>query len=186
MTLLVAGLALWWAAHLFRRLAPGPRAALTARMGDASKGIVALALLLSTALMVIGYRSADFVPLWDPPAFLRHLNNLMMVVSVALFGTGNSKSRLRGRLRHPMLLGFILWALAHLLVNGDLASLVLFGGLGVWAVAAILAINAQDRVWLPWTGGTPAGDARLAVIAVVVTGLIGLVHGWIGPSPFGG
>ncbi len=185
MTLLILGIALWWLAHLFKRLAPGPRAALSARMGDASKGVIAGALLLSIVLMVIGYRAAPFDPVYTPPAWTRHLNNLMMLISVVLFGLGNSKSRLRGTLRHPMLTGFIVWALAHLLVNGDVASLVLFAGLGLWAPVAMVMINAREPAPEPFTGGSLGGDVRLGVISVVVLIVIGLIHGWVGPRPFG-
>ncbi len=91
-------------------------------MGDGSKGVIAGAIVLGMVLMVIGYRAADFIPVYDPPAWTRHLNNLLMVISVILFGVGSSKSPMRAWLRHPMLTGFLLWAVAHLLVNGDLAS----------------------------------------------------------------
>lgn len=185
---LVAGVLLWSVAHFFKRLAPGPRAALTERMGDASKAIFAVLLLASVVMMVVGYRRAEFVPVWDPPFWGTHLNNLLMLFAVALFGAGNSKSRLRGMLRHPMLLGFLTWAVAHLIVptNGDLASLILFGGLAVWALAQIALINAAEPRPPRWTGGSLKGDLRLAVIALVLYAVIALVHGWLGPWPFPG
>ena len=67
-----------------------------------------------------------------------------MLVAVGLFGVGHSKSRVRGWLRNPMLTGVVVWAVAHLLVNGDVASLVLFGWMGLWALADILTIDARD------------------------------------------
>lgn len=180
------GLALWIAAHVFKRAAPGPRAALQARIGDAARGLFAAAILAGVVLMVIGYRGADTRLLYVPPAWGVHLNNLLMLFAVALYGVGNSQSRLRARLRHPMLTGTFLWAAGHLLVRGDLASVVLFGGLGLWAVGAMALINAREPRRTPWLGGTLAGDIRLLVIAVVLYLAIVALHGWLGPWPLPG
>ena len=180
MTLLVLGLALWSVAHWFKRLAP----ALRAKMGNGGKGLVAVLLLLAIWLMVRGYGQAPFQPLWDLGAPARWLNNLLMLIAVALMGAGKSKSRLRGLLRHPMLDGVIVWAFAHLLVNGDTASVVLFGGLGAWAVISMGLINRAEPHWQRWHGGTMRGDLRLAAISLVLFAVITAIHGWIGPSPF--
>ena len=138
MTLLILGVLLWAAAHLLKRLAPGLRA----RLGEgAGKGLVTLALLVSIYLMVVGYRAADFTPLWEPPVFLRHVNNLLMVFAVILVTMQANRGRMRTWMRHPMLTGVKTWALAHLLVNGDLASLVLFGGLLAWAVVEVIVMG---------------------------------------------
>ena len=179
---LILGLLLWSGAHFFKRFAPGPRA----RLGDAGKGLVALLSVAGIVLMVIGYRAAEPTYLWYLGGWAVHLNNLLMLVAVALLGLGSSKSRLRGTLRHPMLTGVIVWALAHLMVNGDVPSLVLFGGLALWAVAEMGVINRAEPAPAPFTGGSVKGDIRLAVISVVVYAVIAGIHIWIGPSPFGG
>jgi uncharacterized membrane protein len=181
---LLLGLAIWIAAHTFKRVAPGPRATLQERMGDASKGLFAAALLLSVVLMVVGYRAAEFVPVWQPPSWGVHLNNLMMVFAIALFGLGNSKSRLRGTLRHPQLTGFSLWAVAHLLVNGDVASLVLWGVLLILAIAEMPLINMREPAPPRFTGGSLAGDVRLVFITLVVYAVISAIHAWLGVWPF--
>ncbi len=183
---LILGVALWWAAHLFKRVVPGQRAALQDRLGDGSKGIVALVLLVSVVLMVSGYRGADFIPVYDPPGWALHLNNLMMLIAVILFGMGSSKGRMRAWLRHPMLTGFAVWALAHLLVNGDLASVILFGGLLIWVPVEMVVINRSADTWVRPEPGAPAGDIRLIIISVVVFAVIGALHGWLGPWPFPG
>lgn len=179
---IILGVALWMAAHYFKRLAPGLRAS----MGNAGKGVVAVLLVGAIVLMVIGYRAADDVALWDLGGWALRINNALMLVAVALFAAGNSKSRLREKIRHPMLTGFLVWVVAHLLVNGDLASLVLFGGLGVWALGAFVLINRSEPDYEPWQGGTRQGDIRLVIISIVVFAVIVGVHAWIGPSPFGG
>ncbi|RMH47206.1 MAG: hypothetical protein D6688_03765 [Alphaproteobacteria bacterium] len=182
MTTLVAGLALWWGGHLFRRFLPGLRAAL----GGAGKGVAALVILAGVVLMVLGYRASDGAELYALPAWARHVNNLLMLVAVLLLGLGQSKSRFRGALRHPMLTGVLVWSVAHLLVNADPASLVLFGGLGAWSLTEMAIINRAEPEWRRPEGGTLAGDARLLVIGVVLYALIGVVHGYLGPSPFPG
>ncbi len=186
MITLLLGLFVWVDAHLFKRLLPGPRAMMTNMIGEASKGVFALILVGSVILMVIGYRNAEFVPIYDPPSWGVHLNNLLMLIAIALFGLGSSKSRLRGKLRHPQLTGFILWGVAHLLVNGDLASIVLWGVLIVWAVVEIVLINAQEPAPEPFTGGSVKGDVRLLIIALVLYAIIAAVHTWLGYYPFAG
>lgn len=178
MTLLILGLALWAAGHLFPVLAPGARAAAVARLGEGPyKGLFALVALAAILLMVVGYRQADFVNLWFPPAWTVHLNNLLMLVAVFLLGARHAKSSVRHYLRHPMLMAVILWAVAHLMVNGDLASVVLFGGLMAWAVLAILGTNARDGAWVrPPRGDTP-GLIRHIVITLVVFAVILGIHG---------
>jgi uncharacterized membrane protein len=178
---LVAGLALWAGAHFFKRLAPEIRA----RMGMGGKGIVALALVGSIVLMVIGFDGTVFVPVWSPPPFLTYINNLLMLFALYLFGAGSAKASLTRNLRHPMLAGVKTWAIAHLLVNGDLASIILFGGLLAWAVAEVIVINRSEPDWTPREGTSRAGDIKALVIAVVLMGVIGFVHDLIGPWPFG-
>ena len=179
---LILGVFLWSAAHLFKRLAPEMRGG----MGDAGKGVVALLSLTAIVLMVLGYRAAEVAPLWDLGSWTISVNNLLMLGAVALTGVGSSKSRLRGAMRHPMLTGFLVWVVAHLLVNGDLSSLILFGGLGLWAITAILMINRAEPAPEPFNDGTVQGDIRLAVITIVVFAVIAAAHTWLGNWPFPG
>lgn len=179
---LILGVLLWSGAHLFKRLAPEARA----NMGDKGKGLVALALLASVVLMVIGYRAADYIAVYEPPYFLRHLNNLLMLFALYFTSPGPSKGALFYKMRHPMLTGFKIWAAAHLLVNGDLASLILFGGLLAWAVIEVITINKSKPDWQPNEKGPIAKDAMFFVASIVLLGVIGYIHGLIGPSPFPG
>jgi uncharacterized membrane protein len=181
MILLVLGLALWWVAHLFKRLAPGPRLA----MGDAGKGAVAVAVILAVVLMVIGYRGADFVPLWEPPAFLRHVNNLLMLLAFYLYAASGMKTRITAVIRHPQLTAVKVWAVAHLLVNGDVASVVLFGGLLAWAVVSVIAINRAEPRPAPPPPASMGKEIGALVGAVVVMGVVGGIHIWLGYNPFG-
>jgi uncharacterized membrane protein len=185
MTLLVLGILLWSGAHVLPRVAPDAWAGVTARLGAGpARGVVAAVIALGLILMVIGYRAAPFDPVYDPPAWTIHLNNLLMLGAVALFGMGRSKGHARAWLRHPMLTGVTVWAVAHLLVNGDLASLVLFGGMGVWALGSMALINATAGPWQRPEPGPVSGDVRLVVIAVALFAVIAAIHTWLGYWPF--
>lgn len=178
---MMAGVALWAGAHLWKRVAPDNRA----RWGEPGKALVTALLLVSLVLMVLGYRAADFVPLWDPPVFMRHINNLLMVLAVYMFAASGMKTRITGVIRHPQLTAAKLWAVAHLIVNGDLSSVLLFTGILAWAVAEVIVLK---RAGAPWTKPATASAGREAgaiLGAVVVTLLIGVVHGWLGYWPFG-
>ncbi|NNE51026.1 MAG: NnrU family protein [Sulfitobacter sp.] len=183
MTLLIIGLALWCAAHFLKRIAPDARA----RLGDRGKGLVALGVLGGVVLMVIGYRGADFIPLWYPPTWMVHVNNLAMVLAIWVYGSSAAKGAKAWpayRIRHPQLTAVKIWALAHLLVNGDLASVILFGGLLAWAVVEVILINRAEPDWTP---PAPAGRAtyiRLAVISLIMLALISAIHIWLGVWPF--
>lgn len=182
MLILILGVALWWAAHLYKRAAPASRAA----MGSRGRAMVSGLLVLSIVLMVIGYRSAEGAFFWGPHPALVGINNLLVVLAVYLFAASGMKTRVTAFTRHPMLWGFALWAVAHLLVNGDTPSFVLFGGLLAWAFVEMAAISRASP-WTRPTGPFPARKEAMAVVgAVVVTLVIGLIHGLIGPWPFGG
>ena len=179
--LLIIGVALWSGAHLFKRLAPERREVL----GDAGKGLVAVLLLLSIALMYFGYVWADPVPLWRGPAFLTHVNNLAMVFAFYLFAASGLQTAITQRIRHPQLTAVKTWAVAHLLVQGSVAGIILFGGLLAWAVVSVILINRAKRHWdRPGPAGWPR-ELAAVVIALVATYLVGQIHAWLGIWPFG-
>lgn len=181
MTLIVLGLALWSGAHLFKRLAPGQRAGL----GDAGKGLVAVGVLAGLVLMVLGYRGVEQVDLWYPPRFLTHLNNLLMMLAVYFFAASVMKVRITGVIRHPQLTAVKTWAVAHLLVNGDLASVVLFGGLLAWAVVEVILINRAEPRPAPPPLASMGREIGTVLGALVVFGAIAWVHNWLGYWPYG-
>lgn len=181
MNLLIVGVVLWYAAHLFKRLAPGPRAAL----GDRGKGVVSVLLAVALVLMVIGYRAVPNMPNLIPIPGNGHLNNTLMLIAVVVFGAGMSKGWLWTKIRHPMLWGTLLWSLAHLAVRNDGPSIVLFGGMGLWAVLSMALINRSGPWMRPASGGMKR-DGVLIVIALVMYGLITGIHMAFGYNPFMG
>lgn len=182
MLIMILGLLLWWGAHFWKRAAPASRT----RFGDAGKGIVTGVLLLSVVLMVIGYKMADGPYWWGATPMLKGINNVMVLIAFYLFAASGMKTGITRHLRHPQLTAFALWAAGHVLVNGDLPSLVLFGGLMLWAVAEIAVLNSIAPRWTPPAHPVPIRKEGVAVVAALVAfAVVGLIHGWIGPSPFG-
>lgn len=186
MTLLILGLALWWATHLFKRVAPDARA----KMGDPGKGLIAVLVIGSVVLMVLGYRSADGAVYWGRSGALVGINNLMMLIALYIYavgGPGPGKPRvwLGTKMRHPQLTGFSIWALAHLLVNGDTPSFILFGGLLVWAMVEIALINSQEPDWTPPAHGGAKKEITYVILTLVIVAVIMAIHNWLGVQPWG-
>lgn len=180
MYLLILGLILWIGAHLFKRIAPGKRA----DMGTKGRGPIALTILVGVVLMVLGFRAAEYVPVYSPIPGIGHLNNLLMLVAVFLFGVGNAKGLLADKIRHPMLTGMVVFTGAHLLVNGDLASVILFGGLGLWALTEMVIINRSDTTWDRPAPGAIKGDIKNAIITLIIYAVVTGIHIWLGHNPF--
>ena len=186
MTLLIAGVLVWSFFHMFKRLTPGPRASIDAKIGAGpAKGVFALIYLAAIVMMVFGFKQAGAQAVYTPPSWGALVNNLMMVVAVFLMGAGSGKGKAPTLLRHPMLSGVIVWSAGHLLANGDTRSIVLFGGLGIWAVLNMLAINMREGAWVRPEAGPLKADIKTVVISLVIFAVIATIHHFIGPSPFG-
>lgn len=184
MVLLILGVILFAAVHFIPSLAPSIKNDWVAKMGENGyKGLFSLALLASFALMILGWRSADAQYLYQPPVALHTAALLLMCLAFLLMAASSLKSRLRQFVRHPQLTGLGLWSIAHLLLNGDSRSLVLFGGLGLWALVSIIAISKREGEWKK--DEVPALSAELillAVAAVTVTVVV-FIHPWLSGVP---
>lgn len=180
---LVLGLALWAGLHVFPVFFPAQRAPL----GGNFRGVTTLGLVASIVLMVLGWDSdAGLAMAYAPPAWGQHVNNLLMLIAVWLLGAGHMKVSVARIIRHPMLTAVIVWAVAHLLVNGDAQDIVLFGGMALWAVASIFGLNARDGAWVKSEKPPLKKDIIHAVASLVLFGVIVLIHGWLGPYPLPG
>jgi uncharacterized membrane protein len=184
MLLLVAGVLLWSATHLFSSLGRDARAGLVARIGlNPYKGLYSLLLVLALVLIVIGWRSTPPTSLWLPPAGLRHLAMLLMPIAVILFISARAPTDIKQFIRHPQLTGVKLWAVAHLLANGEQRSIILFGGLLAWAVLEVIFINRRDgaRVRPPRAG--LAKTLVSALIGLLLTAVLIYAHPWLAGRP---
>jgi uncharacterized membrane protein len=178
--LLIVGLALFAGAHWTKRLAPAKRAA----WGEKGKGLLALLMLLGVVLMVMGYRAAGVVNVWYPPAFMVHIADLLVLIGFWFFALSSINGTMAARVRHKQLTGVKAWAVAHLLVNGDLASIILFGGMLAWAVVSVILINRSQRTWDRPTDVSVAKDALAFVVGAVLFAVVAVIHTWLGYYPF--
>jgi uncharacterized membrane protein len=190
MIILIVGLALFLGTHSISMVAPAWRDRTAARMGERTfQGIYSLIAIAGFVLIVWGYGVARQEPiaLYHPPVWLRHLALLLMVPVFPLLLATYLPGRIRTATKHPMLAAVKLWAFAHLLANGNLADVVLFGSFLLWAIL--------DRISMKWRQPHPvpsAPESRLNDLIVIVAGLalyvifvLGL-HRWlIGVSPLG-
>jgi uncharacterized membrane protein len=190
MALLILGLVLFLGAHSLRMFAPGWRDARIARIGEARwKGMYSLVSGLGLGLIVWGYglARADSPVLWATPLWTRHLAALLTLpVFVLLIAAYLPGSHIKAALGHPVVAAVKLWALAHLLANGSLADVLLFGSFLAWALADFVSARRRDRsagrsyVALGWSR-----DAAVTGIGLMAwTGFAFWGHAWlIGVAP---
>lgn len=186
MMLLIAGLALFFAIHLVPTNRP-LRDGLTVRFGEVGyKGVFSIVALIGFVMIVLGFAKMQAMLgsknpiLWYPPTWTRHLAFTLMLPAMILLVAAYIPSRIRAAVKHPMLVAIKIWALAHLLANGDVASIVLFG--------SFLAYAVYDRISLKHRGNVGAGGAGASVIHDVLVIVLGLAlyalmlfwgHAWL-------
>jgi len=176
---LTLGLALWSGAHWFRRVFPGARA----RLGDnRARGLISLAIVASIVLMVVGVRGADHVYLYTPIPYTGWVTLALMAASLFLFSVPYLPGRTAPFLRHNMLTGLLLWAVGHLLVNGDLISVTLFGWMAIHAVVSVRLINWRTTWDRPAPGPLRNDVLNLMSVGIGLTVLV-LLHRWLGYDP---
>jgi uncharacterized membrane protein len=172
MTVLIIGLALFIAIHLLTTLR-ATRAMVIGRIGEGPyKGLYSLVAAVGLVMIVVGfdrYRSAGYIPVWDPPFALLHPVALVLLwfALVALAATYAPPSRIKSLLRHPMLVAVKIWALSHLLVNGDLGSMLLFGSLLAWAIYDRIAVKRRGDLGTPSVAAFGRNDAIVLIIGSV-------------------
>jgi uncharacterized membrane protein len=165
---MIAGLVLFFGAHTLttqRDL----RARLIKAMGEGGYKIAyTLVSLAGLVLIVWGfahYRAAGLWPVWSPPTALKHLNTALMLPAVILVVAAYIRGRIYTALKHPMLAGVKLWAFGHLLANGDLGGIILFGSFLAWAVYDRISLKRRADAGGP---PIPVGGASNDLIAVAV------------------
>ena len=184
MTMLIVGILLFSGVH-FIPMAAGPlRAWLIERLGElAYKGGFAFALVAAIALMVFGWRSAAPVYVYQPPAWGALATHALMAVALLLFVASGVDTNIKRVLRHPQLVGFAVWCGAHLLSNGAERSIVLFGGLGLWAILAITFTNRRDGAWVKPEPQPIGAELKLLAAAAAVYAVVYFVHPYIAGVP---
>ena len=183
MYILILGLVLFLGVHSVRIVANDWRTATITRLGEGAwKGLFSLASIAGLALMVWGFGQARQQPvfLWVAPVGMRHLASVLTLLAfillTAAYVPGNA---IKAKLHHPMVLGVALWALAHLLANGNLAHLILFGSFWVWAIFDFRAAKARDRAnKTAYAAGRIAATAMTVVLGILAWALFAFwAHG---------
>jgi len=189
MGLLIIGVLLWSAVHLYPSLFPARRAELIEKLGSKYEGVFALCIVFSIVLIVLGWRSTVPNPVYDVPSWGRGLNMLTMFIAILLLGAGSAKgiSRIKQYVRHPMLTGVIVWGIGHLLANGDIRSVILFGGMTVWAAISLVTISRNEGAWVkPAEVADAKREGILLGITVVVYLVLFMTHRWFAGMPIVG
>ncbi len=178
LSVLVLGLAIFVANHLFVTMR-GARAAAIARLGiHAYRMLFSIMSVVGVALIVWGfvdYRAHGWIDLWYPPAFMRHITVGLMLFAAILLTAYFIPSHIQAWAKYPTLAAVKIWAFAHLLANGDLGSILMFGTFLAWAVYARIAAKARTDEVLPVA---PAGWTN-DIIVVVVGILVYLALGYV-------
>jgi uncharacterized membrane protein len=185
MSLLIAGTLLWAMIHLMPAIAPDVRSGLVAKMGEKPyKGLFALSIFLSLVLVVIGWRSTTEQFVYVLPPATRLVAFTLICIAFILIGAANYPTAIKRVIRHPMLTGVAIWAAGHLLVNGTTRAIVLFGGLGVWALVEIVAINRRDGAYEKPPKPELSREIRGLVISAGIIVLLIFLHPYFaGVSP---
>ena len=174
---LVAGLLIFLGTHVFVSFR-AQRAKLVARLGHGYRVLFGLVSLIGLVLIIWGfaqYRATGWIDIWNPPRFMRHITIGLMLLSVILVIAAYLPSHIRQWTKHPMLAGIKTWALAHLLSNGDLGSILLFGTFLGWAVYAFVSAKRRTDVApkAPPTGWT--NDIIAVALGIVLYLALGYV-----------
>ncbi len=192
MIVMVLGLVLFLGVHSVRVFADDWRAAQIAARGEGAwKGVYSLLSIAGFVLLVYGYGLARTAPveLWNPPVWTRHLASLLTLAAFVLLAAAYvPRTRIKAAVGHPMVLGVKVWAFAHLIANGRLADLVLFGAFLVWAIVLYGASRRRDRRnGTRYYTGSVSRDAIAIVVGVAAWAAFAfwLHASLIGVRPFG-
>jgi len=192
MVYLVLGLVLFLGVHSVRIVADGWREQALARVGEgAYKGVYSLVSLAGFGLLIWGFGVARETPvmLWTPPVGMRHAASLLTLIAFVLLAAAYvPRNAIKARLHHPMVLSVKAWALAHLLANGSVAHVVLFGSFLAWGVALFVASRRRDRAQgIIYAPGSAMGTGLTVLVGLLAwAGFAFWLHGvLIGIRPFG-
>ena len=190
MTLLLLGLVIFLGVHSLSIVAPARRDAMARSLGEwPFKGIYSVIAIIGLVLVIKGYGAArmDPVVLYTTPAWMSHITALLMLFAFPMFIAAYFPGKISSTLKHPMLVAVKAWALGHLLANGMLADVLLFGGFLAWAVADRISLKRRTPRDIPRLPASRFNDAIVIVLglAIYVVFAIWLHPAWIGVPAVG-
>lgn len=177
MSILILGSLLWSGIHMLPILQLPVRARAIERLGAMPyQGVFALGILGSLALIILGWRGTVPSLVYAPPAWGRPAAMVLMYLALVLFIASGVPTNIKRVCRHPQLTGLVVWAAAHLLANGESRSLVLFGGLALWAIVAMVMSNRRDGDWVKPEKRSWTADLKPVLVAAVVYAVLLFAH----------
>jgi len=180
MGLLITGMVVWCAVHLFPAALPSSRNGLVERLGaNAYRGLFALVILASLAAIVFGWKTAPQQAVYSPPLLGSPLPSGLVYIGIILFMAAQFPTNIKRFLRHPQLTGVIIWGIGHLLTNGEQRSVLLFGGLSLWALVQILLTNRRDGSWIKPAPAALKSDLITVTIGTAVFAAFFVLHPWL-------
>jgi uncharacterized membrane protein len=190
MGILIVGLVVFFGAHSVAMVAGEWRQRMIDRIGEWPwKGLYSLVAALGLVLIVWGYGIARQQPLvlYTPPDWLRHLTLILLIPLFPLLLATYLPGRIQAATKHPMLAATKLWAFAHLLANGTLADVLLFGSFLAWGVADRISLKRRSEPWVPQLPRSGVNDAVAVILGLGLYAAVVLrLHAWlIGVSPIG-
>ncbi|MBT5072473.1 MAG: NnrU family protein [Kordiimonadaceae bacterium] len=183
MDMLLAGLFLWAGVHYIPGLMPNVKEKLVATLGGAYRPVFALAIISSILLIVFGWKSTSPEFIYEPLSDASQVTGVLMIICFYLLGAANGPSNAKRFIRHPMLSGVIVWGGAHLLANGDSRSVILFGGMIIWATTEILVINKREGAYEKPEPVPMNKDIIKLLVAIVIYGVVVFAHPYIAGVP---
>ena len=169
MTLLICGILVFTILHLSLGIAPGIKNSIISSMGVKTwRGIFSFLAIGSILMIILGWRSTPVEYAYVPPNGLRHLTMLLMLVAFILFGAAKGVTDIQRVIRHPMMTAVFVWAVAHLLSNGETRSLILFGSFLVWVVLQTHFANKRDGEWIKPDPAPMKRTLKNMIISIVV------------------
>lgn len=146
MDILLLGVTIFFGVHVVPSFV-NFRVKVISRLGEAKyQGLYSITALIGLILIVYGMSEAEYKPIWEPPIWSRNVVIITMLLAFYLFAAADMKSNLKRYIRHPMLLGVLLWSCVHLFANGDLASITLFGSSAAFSIFGIVSANIRGAL----------------------------------------
>lgn len=174
MAYLIIGLIIWSSVHFVPSIGLSIKTSVVKRFGNnAYTAIFSLLIVFSLVLIVFGWRNTTPTYLYFLPMTVKPISMFLLVIAFLLFGAAKHPTRIKRIIRHPQLASVVVWSSAHLLMNGDSRSVLLFGWLGVWAILEMVLINKREGPWVKpevpgWKGEVKGSLISLAIFVVVV------------------
>ncbi len=177
MNLLILGITIFFSIHLIP-IFPLKKFLIN-RLGENKyKGLFSLIALIGILIIIYGFSSADYYPIWDPLPYSKGLALTLMPISIVLLASANMQTNIKRFIKHPMLIGIFIWSFVHLIVNGDLRSIILFASFGVYALIDII-FSKKVLTTNNTANYTLTKDIIVVIIGLLVYAIVVYFHRYI-------